>query len=150
MAHSWVMPRWSQLVLESGVAPGQTETSGLISGWSLLSLSMTAMQPSGGCVPSSPGPHTPTKISESWLLDPVVYHKSCLFIYFYAVTPFLCSTLYNKHAELLDCCPFSSWESRRLKASFLFVCMRLSSFYFPKSSVRSNPGAMLDVAKGMF
>lgn len=68
------------------------------------------------------------EINESWLLDPVVYRKSCLFIYLYAVTPFFCSTLYNKHFELPGCCGFSSWEARLFKDSFLFVCMCLSSF----------------------
>lgn len=88
----------------------------------------------------------PRKINESWLLHPVVCCKSCLFIYLYAVTPFLCSTLYNKHVELPGCCGFSSWEARLFKASFLFVCVCLLPF--PNSSVRPSSGAMMDNGKG--
>lgn len=82
----------------------------------------------------SPRETIPTEISRSHLLNSAVYHKPCLHIQLYALTPPLCSTTYNKQAEFLGCCNYSIKESSPLDPSssvYVYLSFLHCLFFIP-------------------
>jgi hypothetical protein len=64
---------------------------------------------------------TATKPNSSTQL--YTYHKPCLHVELFATTPPSCSTVYNKHADLLGCYSFSLKEPSPPTSSYFLICL---------------------------